>query len=1046
MVDIAYDIDISLTESFMREVQMIGSRFHCLYLMAYSTLLSTTGCTARHSTDTEASIVPMSAVDESAQAARAADSSARLVGRAAGRHSEVGFFEMARASELTKHAAKQRVVVPPFMSTPDGLPVPIDQPANPLPGHPLNDPPPVEPPAPDDPSPAMTNNFAALGDNNSAIPPDTHGAVGPSHLMVTLNSQVRVQDRAGGVIGTVSLNDFWSSLDTPSAFDPKVLYDPYDERFMFTACADSRSASSSLLVGVSQTSDPSGTWNLYRIDADGDDLLWIDYPSIGFNKDWIIIQANMFLVEDDTWSTSNIYVLNKADFYAGGTGEHTLIQRSDIGGTQVPAVTYDDSVSTVYLLCNHNPNWEGWGYLALYSITGNVGDETLTTIGYPARNSPWQTGIDERPDFGPQLGSTAKVQTNDARIQNVIYRNGSLWTTHSAYLPAGTPDRTVIQWWQINPATAGVIQFARIDGSINTPTWFYAFPSIAVNARNDVLIGYSRYASDQYVSGNYSFRYSFDPVNTLRDDTVLKAGEAPYYKTFGGDRNRWGDYNHTVVDPINDIDMWTIQEYAATPANNWGTWWGHLKLESHCGNSIDDDGDGDTDCIDVDCTTLICRAAPGDCDVPECFTDAGTCPGDTYEAPGIACGSSLDDDCDNPDTCGDAGICLLNYADAGTSCGSNIDDDCDNPDSCDGAGVCLDNPADAGRPCGSSNDDDCDKPDTCGDAGICLLNYESDDAGCDDINMCTEEDMCNSGFCIGDAVVCPSGNECEEPVCDSVTGCDLNPVADWAACIGSGGGDQACFDATCEPTPDGDTCLSGVELAVGVEQAGTLDGFHSLKPIPASCVGEELTGPDSFFNITLPPGKYRALLTPAASVTVDFAMALWDGCLGAPTCLDAVDDGGDGVSETIAELVVTNEQQIIIQVVGADNTGGASEFTILVEEIIEALDGGADSGPDSGGDSDTDTDSDTDSDSDTDTDSDSDSDTDTDSDSDADADSDTDADGDTDADSDTDSDADTDTASETDGDGGKDGKGSDSCDCRLIGHRPPQPSTILSLI
>ncbi len=37
-------------------------------------------------------------------------------------------------------------------------------------------------------SPAPTDNFPALGDDNSAIPPDTHGAVGPNHLMVTLNT------------------------------------------------------------------------------------------------------------------------------------------------------------------------------------------------------------------------------------------------------------------------------------------------------------------------------------------------------------------------------------------------------------------------------------------------------------------------------------------------------------------------------------------------------------------------------------------------------------------------------------------------------------------------------------------------------------------------------------------------------------------------------------------------------------------------------------------------------------------------------------------
>ncbi len=48
----------------------------------------------------------------------------------------------------------------------------------------------------------------------------------------------------------------------------------------------------------------------------------------------------------------------------------------------------------------------------------------------------------------------------------------------------------------------------------------------------------------------------------------------------------WGDYSATVVDPRNNADLWTIQEYAATPApsgltngtGRWATRWGQLKV------------------------------------------------------------------------------------------------------------------------------------------------------------------------------------------------------------------------------------------------------------------------------------------------------------------------------------------------------------------------------------------------------------------------------------------------------------------------------------
>jgi hypothetical protein len=48
------------------------------------------------------------------------------------------------------------------------------------------------------------------------------------------------------------------------------------------------------------------------------------------------------------------------------------------------------------------------------------------------------------------------------------------------------------------------------------------------------------------------------PANTIRGDTVLKAGEAPF--NLGGATARWGDYSNTVVDPANDTDLWTIQD------------------------------------------------------------------------------------------------------------------------------------------------------------------------------------------------------------------------------------------------------------------------------------------------------------------------------------------------------------------------------------------------------------------------------------------------------------------------------------------------------
>ena len=90
--------------------------------------------------------------------------------------------------------------------------------------------PPSAPRQPAVPSPSPSINFAALDDSGIVIPPDTHGAAGPTRLMTTLNDTYRVQDRTGTAISTVSIGTFWTSTGATGVFDPRVLYDPYNDR------------------------------------------------------------------------------------------------------------------------------------------------------------------------------------------------------------------------------------------------------------------------------------------------------------------------------------------------------------------------------------------------------------------------------------------------------------------------------------------------------------------------------------------------------------------------------------------------------------------------------------------------------------------------------------------------------------------------------------------------------------------------------------------------------------------------------------------------
>jgi hypothetical protein len=411
-------------------------------------------------------------------------------------------------------------------------------------------------PTPSPGTPGPNQDFAAyIGTGVEDIPPDPNGAVGPNHLMVMLNGVVRIQERSGTVINTMSLSNFWSkvgpfyssvqscSSDICAICDPRILYDPYGRRWITTAQCNVLTETASLLVGVSGTDDPTGEWNLYRVAMDASRRHTLDFPSTGFNKHWIVVQVAVesgYTVGSTAYVGSFIYVFDKADLYAGGAGRFTLFQRSDLDYVQTPVLTGDPDLDVAYLV-GLSGSGDTRNGLRVYTVSGQVGAEVLG-IGPVVTGPSWEN-VPAGGLFAntlPQLGTTNKIAPFDSVILSAVYRNGAIWAAHNVHLPTGSPRRTSVQWWQINPRGT-VLQRGLVDDPTGQTN--YAMPSLAVNWYDDVLIGYSRFASNQYPSAAYSFRASTDPPNTLRADTLLKAGEAPYYvpAPCGQRATRWGD-------------------------------------------------------------------------------------------------------------------------------------------------------------------------------------------------------------------------------------------------------------------------------------------------------------------------------------------------------------------------------------------------------------------------------------------------------------------------------------------------------------------------
>src|SRR5260370_134649 len=252
-----------------------------------------------------------------------------------------------------------------------------------------------------------------------------------------------------------------------------------------------------LLVGASQSSDPTANWTLIRIDIDpGTNALNGDYDVLGFNGNWAVVSFDIYKLYD--YDHTNLYLFAKSDLYSAKSSKVPYKVYSDPYGAFVPATDYDNMPNRMFLL------QEDFGYssgLIVSEMQGAVGSELF----YPARgyvqppdywaNTPIDTYL-----IGPQLGSNTKIDTGDSRLQNCLLRNGSIWCTQTIFLPPTNPHRASVQWWQIATTGYQVLQRGRIDDP--TGTILYAYPSIAVNKNSDVLIGYNRFSASQYVSAH----------------------------------------------------------------------------------------------------------------------------------------------------------------------------------------------------------------------------------------------------------------------------------------------------------------------------------------------------------------------------------------------------------------------------------------------------------------------------------------------------------------------------------------------------------------
>jgi hypothetical protein len=421
------------------------------------------------------------------------------------------------------------------------------------------------------------------------IPPDPIIAAGPDHLLALVNRDFAIFSKDGANLQQISAVAWFSNVvPENNAFDPKVVYDHFAERWVMVwlaADSDTLAPSSHILVAVSDDMDPRGDWCnfAFRGDVNGSTPVadWSDYQGLGFDDAAVYVVPNQFGITGG-WFGVKLRILPKAQLYDPTCPAVTFTDFWDLRdpdfpdvkiGTLRPAVTF--GTPGIEYLINDSPFSTGTT-MTLWSLANPLDPApTLTAINIPVtqRASP--------PNADQLGGSSILISVGGPRVRNVVYRNGSVWTAHSVADASGSYARArYVRIDVTGPTLVEDVAFGR-DGC-----WLY-YPAVTADANDNMTMVYNQSCTDEYIGIRYTGRRPGDAE--LRPSELLKAGESNYLKDYGSGRNRWGDYSGIAVDPVDPTRVWVYSEYAASPANTWGTWIGEVIARGR--GDVNDDGD-----------------------------------------------------------------------------------------------------------------------------------------------------------------------------------------------------------------------------------------------------------------------------------------------------------------------------------------------------------------------------------------------------------------------------------------------------------------------
>src|SRR5437867_3119870 len=370
---------------------------------------------------------------------------------------------------------------------------------------------------------------------NRLTPPDVQVAAGQSHVIEMVNVLGRVSTKQGVEVQTFPLSTFFGVPSTDFISDPKVHFDTASGRW-FASIADVTTGS--VLLEVSATDDPTGSWNSYRVSTITG---CADQPLLGFSDLVVIVSANDFsscTSGNPSYLGVQYWVLNKTDLLSGAVAR-TMSFGPDPTLFSVHPVQSLLSTDTEFMVSTGSGPTSS---LTLFSVTGVPPGLVLVT--------PQNLGIRSTTvsPSAPQLGSRSTLDTADNRAQDAMWADERLWLSLAdGCIPAGDNRvRSCVRLIEVDTANATIVQ----DFDVGISGKYLFYPALRTDAAGNLVVVFGYSSATEYPETRVATRSVHDPPNTIGAPQVIRAGEGP--EASGCPNNsvcRYGDYFGASQDP-----------------------------------------------------------------------------------------------------------------------------------------------------------------------------------------------------------------------------------------------------------------------------------------------------------------------------------------------------------------------------------------------------------------------------------------------------------------------------------------------------------------